>query len=184
MSMRSQASSNYWSDSKQVFFTPKLSLEGKNLFPNIGDSHNVHLPTRETPFLNILKKPIMSLYERLPLKSEKKPVCIVGTPKEVEIRHIKTGSLKRSNKSGDSTTQPSQIESTILPQRREANLSNFNLLVKAKCSPSIRNLVPEVKNDGSHFYLVGEGNNAELIEKMLDRREGWFPTSKRVRYLR
>jgi len=69
MSMRSQASSNYWSDSKQVFFTPKLSLEGKNLFPIIGDSTNVHMPTRETPFLNILKKPIMSLYERLPVRS-------------------------------------------------------------------------------------------------------------------
>ncbi len=72
---------NYWGDSKQLFFAPKLSLEGKNMFPLIGDGNTIPLPSRETPFLNILKKPIMSLYERVQIKSEKRPVCIVGMPK-------------------------------------------------------------------------------------------------------
>jgi hypothetical protein len=79
------------------------------MFPIIGDSGSVPLASRETPFLNILKKPIMSLYERVQIKSEKRPVCIVGMPKEVEARHIKTGSLRRSNKASESTTQPSQV---------------------------------------------------------------------------
>lgn len=68
------------------------------MFPIIGEAVSAALPTREPPFLNILKKPIMSLYDRVQMKSEKRPVCIVGMPKEVEARHIKTGSLRRSNK--------------------------------------------------------------------------------------
>lgn len=28
---------SYWSDSNQVFFSPKLSLEGKNMLPQIVD---------------------------------------------------------------------------------------------------------------------------------------------------
>lgn len=62
MSVKPQPNSNSWSDSKQIFFTPKLSLEGKNMFPIIGDNGSVPIVNRETPFLNILKKPIMSLY--------------------------------------------------------------------------------------------------------------------------
>lgn len=68
------------------------------MLPMIGDALSAPIPIREAPFLNILKKPIMSLYERVQIKSEKRPVCIVGMPKEVEARHIKTGSLRRTNK--------------------------------------------------------------------------------------
>lgn len=32
--------------------------------------------------------------------------------------------------------------------------------MKVKYQPPIRNLIPEVKNDGSHFYHLGEGNNS------------------------
>jgi hypothetical protein len=35
--------------------------------------------------------------------------------------------------------------------------------MKAKCPQSIRNIAPEVKTDGSHYYLLGEGNNVELM---------------------
>jgi hypothetical protein len=139
------------------------------MFPIIGDAVSAPMPTRETPFLNILKKPIMSLYERVQIKSEKRPVCIVGMPKEFEARHIKTGSLRRTKQS-EIATQPSQAESTILPQRKEPNFPIAPFLIKAKCPQSIRNLVPEIKADGSHYYLLGEGNNVELIEKIMSRR--------------
>jgi hypothetical protein len=114
------------------------------------------------------------------VRSEKRPVCIVGMPKEVEARHIKTGSLRRSNKASESTTQPSQIESTILPQRKDSNFLYSPFLAKAKLAPSIRNIPVEPKADGSHYYLLGEGNNTELMEKLLERREGWYPTSKYI----
>lgn len=79
MSSKAPINHKYWNESKQIFFTPKLSLEGHNLFPHISEIH----AARDQPFLNILKKPIMSLYDRMQIRSEKKPVCIVGTPKEV-----------------------------------------------------------------------------------------------------
>jgi hypothetical protein len=78
------------------------------MFPMIGDAANTAPPNRDQPFLNILKKPIMSLYDRVQIKSEKRPVCIIGMPKEVEARHIKTGSLRRTNKASEVATQPSQ----------------------------------------------------------------------------
>jgi hypothetical protein len=40
----------------------------------------------------------MGLYEKTHLNLDKKPVCIVGLPKEVDIRQIKTGGLKRTTK--------------------------------------------------------------------------------------
>lgn len=61
MTFKSKASQNSWNDSKQLFFTPKLSLEGKNLFPQIVENIPLY-PNQNTPFLNILKKPILSLY--------------------------------------------------------------------------------------------------------------------------
>jgi len=68
MSFKYHYSRNYYQDPKQLFFTPKLSLEGRNLFPQISDTHPFH-QSRDQPFLNILKKPIMSLYERVQLRS-------------------------------------------------------------------------------------------------------------------
>jgi len=38
----------------------------------------------------------MSLYDRTPIRSEKKPVCIVGMSKDVEVRNIKTGSTRKT----------------------------------------------------------------------------------------
>lgn len=52
------------------------------MFPQIGEINMIH-QSKDIPFLNILKKPIMSVYERAAFKSEKKPVCIVGLSKEV-----------------------------------------------------------------------------------------------------
>ena len=95
MTFKSQLNQKYWNDSKQIFFTPKLSLEGRNLFPQISEVNPFHV-NRDQPFLNILKKPIMSLYDRVQIKSEKKPVCIVGMPKEVEIRHVRTSHIKKT----------------------------------------------------------------------------------------
>jgi|JI6StandDraft_1071083.scaffolds.fasta_scaffold1560016_1 hypothetical protein len=95
MSGKTQLNRQYWNDSKQIFFTPKLSLEGRNLFPQISEVHAFHV-IRDQPFLNILKKPIMSLFDRAQMRSEKKPVCIVGTPKEVEVRHIRTSTTKKN----------------------------------------------------------------------------------------
>jgi len=66
MSFKYNYTRNYCQDSRQVFFTPKLSLEGRNLFPQIADTHPFN-QNRDQPFLNILKKPIMSLYERVQL---------------------------------------------------------------------------------------------------------------------
>jgi hypothetical protein len=68
MSFKYQLNRNYWNDSKQLFFTPKLSLEGRNLFPHISETHTFH-HNRDQPFLNILKKPIMSLYDRVQMRS-------------------------------------------------------------------------------------------------------------------
>ena len=42
MNLRSQVDKSYWNDSKHLFFAPKLSLQGKNLFPQIGDINNIH----------------------------------------------------------------------------------------------------------------------------------------------
>jgi hypothetical protein len=42
----------------------------------------VTVTRRETIRMNILKKPIMSLYDRVQMKSEKRPVCIVGMPRK------------------------------------------------------------------------------------------------------
>lgn len=142
MSVKQPSNSNYWSDSRQIFFTPKLSLEGRNMFPVIGDGTSATVPSRETPFLHILKKPIMSLYERVQMKPEKRPVCIVGMPKEVEARHIKTGSLKRTAKPNEIATQPSQAESSIIPQRKDFTYICNPFIIKPKSPPSIRNLIP------------------------------------------
>ena len=112
MSFKYHYSRNYYQDSKQVFFTPKLSLEGRNLFPQISDFHPFN-QTKDQPFLNILKKPIMSLYERVQLRSEKKPVCIVGMPKEVEIRHVRTGHMKKTRQEMADSLHKKEVLSTF-----------------------------------------------------------------------
>lgn len=68
MTAKSQINTKFWSDSKQIFFTPKLSLEGRNLFPQIAEVHAFHA-IRDQPFLNILKKPLMSVYDRIQIRS-------------------------------------------------------------------------------------------------------------------
>ena len=42
MSYKAQGNSSGWHDSRHLFFTPKLSLEGKNLFPQIADLNSLH----------------------------------------------------------------------------------------------------------------------------------------------
>ena len=80
MSTNIQTNRKSWNDSRNNGIPPKLSLEGHNLFPQISEVNPFHV-NRDQPFLNILKKPIMSLYDRASVRSEKKPVCIVGMPK-------------------------------------------------------------------------------------------------------
>jgi hypothetical protein len=31
--------------------------------------------------------------------------------------------------------------------------------------------------EGGHFFILGPGNNKEIIEEILSKREGWLPTS-------
>ena len=97
MAFKSQLNKNYWYDSKQLYFSAKLSLEGKNMLPHIVESNCIHVH-QDQPFLHVLKKPIMSLYERVQFKLERKPVCIIGMPKDVEARNTKTGGLKRNSR--------------------------------------------------------------------------------------
>lgn len=64
MSLRGQLNKNNYSNSNHLFFTPKLSLEGKNLFPHIAENYHL-VPSKDQhqqPFLNVAKKPIMSIY--------------------------------------------------------------------------------------------------------------------------
>lgn len=175
MSYKTQLSKYDWNDSKQLFMSPVLSLEGRNMFPQIAEISHLH-PNRDQPFLNILRKPIMSLYERLQIRSEKRPVCIVGMPKEVEYRHIRTGGLKRNLKGAES-----MAESNILSSHKDSLSTYSPMLVKTEMeyrkSPSKKNIPPAVApGEGCLFYFVGTGNNSPLMERILARREGWMPT--------
>ena len=148
------------------------------MFPQISDVNAIH-SSKETPFLNILKKPIMSIYDKAPIRSDKRPVCVVGLSKEVETRSAKTGQLKR-NRRGE---MPHHEEhSTALTREKEALkesiISYSPILLKSEVmdyckSPSKKSL----PLDGLRFYLVGPGNNAKLVEEMIERREGWHPSS-------
>ena len=44
-------------------------------------------------------------------------------------------------------------------------------------SPS-RQLIPysHPPGDSSHFYVIGPGNNKNIVEEVLSKREGWLPT--------
>lgn len=48
-----------------IFFSPKLSLEGKNLFPQIIDNNFAH---RDNNFLTVFKKPIVNVYDKMSVK--------------------------------------------------------------------------------------------------------------------
>ena len=67
MSVKSNIKKGYWTDSNQIFFSPKLSLEGKNMLPQINDLHLPYdQPTQqEQNFLTVFKKPIVSVYDRI-----------------------------------------------------------------------------------------------------------------------
>ena len=40
----------------------------------------------------------MSIYDKAPIRNERRPVCVVGLTKEVETRSAKTGQLKRNRR--------------------------------------------------------------------------------------
>ena len=67
MSLKSNIKKGYWTDSNQIFFSPKLSLEGKNMLPQINDLYLPHDQTnqQEQNFLTVFKKPIVSVYDRI-----------------------------------------------------------------------------------------------------------------------
>ena len=48
-----------------IFFSPKLSLEGKNLLPQIIDTNLAH---RDNNFLTVFKKPIVNIYDKITVK--------------------------------------------------------------------------------------------------------------------
>jgi hypothetical protein len=65
MTFKSNLNKNHWNDSMHIFFSPKLSLEGKNLFPQIIDNNFAH---RDNNFLTVFKKPIVNVYDKMSVK--------------------------------------------------------------------------------------------------------------------
>jgi hypothetical protein len=70
----------------------------------------------------------MSLYERIHIKPEKKPVCIIGMPKEVEARHVRTGGIKRSHRVIDNSESPLDTQSPI--KNPEQMFSTYSPITK------------------------------------------------------
>ena len=169
MSFKTQLNSKYWNDSKQIFFTPKLSLEGRNLFPQISEVHAFHV-MKDQPFLNILKKPIMSLYDRAQARSEKKPVCIVGMPKEVEIRHVRTGNMKKTRREANEASFKKETLATFSPHLTKTETE------MPSCPSKLVMPISHPSSDGAHYYVLGGGNNRDVVEEVLRKREGWHPT--------
>lgn len=65
MSMKTNLNKNHWNDSMHIFFSPKLSLEGKNLLPQIVDTN---AGQRDQNFLTVFKKPIVNVYDKIAIK--------------------------------------------------------------------------------------------------------------------
>lgn len=65
MSFKTNLNKSHWNDSMHIFFSPKLSLEGKNLFPQIVDTNFCH---REQNFLTVFKKPITNTFDKISVK--------------------------------------------------------------------------------------------------------------------
>jgi hypothetical protein len=65
MSYKNNFNKNHWNDSMHIFFSPKLSLEGKNLLPQIVDPGICH---RDQNFLTVFKKPIINVYDKIAVK--------------------------------------------------------------------------------------------------------------------
>lgn len=65
MSYKTNLNKPHWNDSMHIFFSPKLSLEGKNLLPQIIDTGLGH---RDQNFLTVFKKPIGNVYDKIAVK--------------------------------------------------------------------------------------------------------------------
>lgn len=65
MSTKTNLNKNHWNDSMHIFFSPKLSLEGKNLLPQIVDTNSSQ---RDQNFLTVFKKPIVNVYDKIAIK--------------------------------------------------------------------------------------------------------------------
>jgi hypothetical protein len=65
MATRTNLNRNHWNDSMHIFFSPKLSLEGRNLLPQIIDPSFGH---RDQNFLTVFKKPIINIYDKISIK--------------------------------------------------------------------------------------------------------------------
>lgn len=78
MSIKSNLNKNGWNDSMHIFFSPKLSLEGRNMLPHIVDSVSYQ---RDQNFLTVFKKPIVNIYDKISARKDRKTVHVEGEPK-------------------------------------------------------------------------------------------------------
>ncbi len=116
---------------------------------------------------------------------EKKPVCVVGFQKEVEVRHAKTGNLKRNIVYNIDVTS---TDLNLLRRQKEP----YEILNPAMIKSDIQNKSVSFKlnssspynppTEGKLYYFLGYGNNCELVDKIMKRRENWTPTSKILIY--
>lgn len=92
---KSNVQKNSWNEPIHVFFSPKLSLQGKNIFPQLSDYQSGN---HGQNFFTILKKPIGTAYDKLPIHKDKR--LLVGfsasTPKEMPKRTQTTEGRRRS----------------------------------------------------------------------------------------
>lgn len=116
------------------------------------------------------------------MKSEKKPVCIVGLQKEVEARHIRTVGIKKYHNYPSYKTNEDHSNFQRMLLHRE-DLFNFSPILLKMDSVKDRNLYHKkdqskiTVKEGIYTYFVGEGNNSELMEKIMQRRLNWSSTS-------
>lgn len=78
MSLKSNLNKNGWNDSMHIFFSPKLSLEGRNMLPQLADSMTYQ---RDQNFLTVFKKPIINVYDKISTRRERKMVHVEGEHK-------------------------------------------------------------------------------------------------------
>lgn len=169
MSLKSNLNKQGWNDSMHIFFSPKLSLEGRNMFPHLVDS--ISYP-RDQNFLTVFKKPIVNIYEKISSRRDRKAVFVEGEPKELEKRNQTTNPKKR-NISAEMEVELiknyqeafSQITQLTKVQPKKGSSSNKLTQNKDKIDP----------DDCLYFYL-GPGNNAELVAAVLRRRQKWTQT--------
>jgi alpha-galactosidase/6-phospho-beta-glucosidase family protein len=180
MSAKSNLKKNCFPDSNHIFFHQKLSLEGKNVLPQILEAHNNHSqPHHHEPnFLTVFKKPIISVYDRishsqnttvtnqvlnLTGKKEGRAVCVVGQPKEFEKR----GSITHQKQRKVMADMDAYEQIRKYEESEEVVLLQNNLPDGLKKSPTKKSdkkvFATDQKEPSDYYYCIGQGNNSELV---------------------